>query len=163
MLAVRLWGRLAAETLAGCSLLPQGVQPPAAHFFSSRDRNSGEHPLEAAAAFFCEDHIRRVLNPLRLSSASHPRLHSTWQLIFTLLVPGFPASKVDSGVSLSCLLFASILQMHTQMLCVHVLISVWLVSFSNQSRIELLRRTVLENRSQLVTAVVRLSCGWWCC
>ena len=93
-LALRLWGRLPADVTAQCSVLPQGVQPPAADFFTTSRPAAARHPEDAAAAFFSAEHLAKVLEPLRSSTASHPRLHSVWTTVLALLIPGFTPSKV---------------------------------------------------------------------
>ena len=93
-MALRLWGRLPADVAAGCSVLPQGVQPPAVDFFTTSKPAAASHPEDAAAAFFSAEHLAKVLEPLRSSTSSHPRLHSVWTTVLALLIPGFTPSKV---------------------------------------------------------------------
>ena len=98
LLALHLWSRCNSELLAKCPLLPSGAQPPVKGFFTSTTAEAADHPVAAAEAFFAASHLQKILMPLRLSSASHPRLHSLWPTLFALLVPGFTAAKVSKAV-----------------------------------------------------------------
>ena len=94
LLTLRLWGRCSSELVSKCPLLPAGVQPPAKDFFAVNAAEASDHPAAVAEAFFAGTHLEKILLPLRLSSSSHPRLHSLWPTLLALLIPGFTASKV---------------------------------------------------------------------
>lgn len=92
LLAIRLWAVMPADVRRSCPLLPVGCTPPPADFF--RAGAGGGDASEAAAAFFTPQHVRALLPVLRLTSQSHPRLHSVWPTLLALLLPGFTADKV---------------------------------------------------------------------
>ncbi len=102
LLALRLWSRCSPAFVAQCPLLPSGVQPPSKGFFTAKTAETADHPVAAAEAFFAGPHLQKALTALRLSSSSHPRLHSLWPTLFALLIPGFTASKVRHLTSLHC-------------------------------------------------------------
>lgn len=58
LLAVRLWGRMPAERVAQCALLPAGAPPPPADFFTRTTRDGERDASEAAAAFFSTGHLQ---------------------------------------------------------------------------------------------------------
>ena len=58
LLAVRLWGRMPAERVAECALLPACAPPPPADFFTRTTRNGEHNASEAAAAFFSRGHLQ---------------------------------------------------------------------------------------------------------
>ena len=94
LVALRLWGSLPASTLQAISLLPSQVQPPPEGFFQPSETPKSADATAAAAAFFSEQHLQKILPILRASSSSHPRLHTVWPTLLALLLPGFTAVKV---------------------------------------------------------------------
>ena len=95
LLALRLWSRCSPEMVNQCPLLPSNVKPMPQNFFTEDRPEASSHPAAAAEAFFSAGHLQKILTPLRLSTASHPRLHSLWPSLFALLIPGFTPFKVD--------------------------------------------------------------------
>lgn len=93
LLALHLWPSLPKSLLQEVKLLPADTKPPPKGYFTDPDTLK-DLAAPAAAAFFTEQHLQRLLPVLRASSSSHPRLHSVWLTIFALLLPGFTAVKV---------------------------------------------------------------------
>ena len=100
LLALRLWHRLPADVCAACPWLPAGNAAPPAALFDATDSlargngsGNGGATGAAATAFFTEQHLRQILPALRTSTHSHPRLHSVWPTLLTLLLPGFTLDK----------------------------------------------------------------------
>ena len=93
-LVLRLWSRSSPDFIATCPLIPPKAAPPSKTFFTNSKPDAGNHPVDAADALFSPSHLQRLLSPLRLSSASHPRLHLIWPTLLALLIPGFTSSKV---------------------------------------------------------------------
>lgn len=93
LLALHLWPSLPQSLLHDIKLLPAGAEPPPTDYFTNADAHK-DLAGPAAAAFFAEKHLQKLLPVLRASSSSHPRLHSVWPTILALLLPGFTAVKV---------------------------------------------------------------------
>jgi hypothetical protein len=95
LLAVRLWGRLPADLVAACPLLPPGCsRPPPPTLFTAPSASAGKAAGPAAAALFSVPRLQVLVPALRGSTHSHPRLHSVWPTLLALLVPGFNPDKV---------------------------------------------------------------------
>ncbi|KAL3135482.1 hypothetical protein ABBQ38_005962 [Trebouxia sp. C0009 RCD-2024] len=92
LLALHLWPSLPQSLLRNIKLLPAGAEPPPTGYFTNPDAPT-DLAGPAAAAFFAEKHLQKLLPVLRASSGSHPRLHSVWPTILALLLPGFTAVK----------------------------------------------------------------------
>lgn len=93
LLALHLWPSLPQPLLPDINLLPPGARPPPTGYFTNPDTPK-DLAGPAAAAFFAEKHLQKLLPVLRATSSSHPRLHSVWLTILALLLPGFTAVKV---------------------------------------------------------------------
>lgn len=83
LLALRLWPHLPPKILKRGALLPKGIEAPPSDFGISNGKSTA-----AAAAFFSAEHLSKLSAVLKSSSASHPRLHSVWDAIIALLLPG---------------------------------------------------------------------------
>ncbi|KAL3158646.1 hypothetical protein ABBQ32_011390 [Trebouxia sp. C0010 RCD-2024] len=97
LLALHLWPSLPQSLLHDIKLLPAGAEPPPTDYFTNADAHK-DLAGPAAAAFFAEKHLQKLLPVLRASSSSHPRLHSVWPTILALLLPGFTAVKDADAV-----------------------------------------------------------------
>ena len=73
-----LWARMPADLAAKCPLLPGPCRDP-----------TMAPAGPAAADFFQPHYLEAILPALQATSASHPRLHSLWDPLLSLLLPGF--------------------------------------------------------------------------
>ncbi|KAK9827786.1 hypothetical protein WJX74_002012 [Apatococcus lobatus] len=80
--AFMLWGRMPEALAAKCPLLPGLCRDPTLAPAGS-----------AAADFFQPHYLQAILPALQATSASHPRLHSLWEPLLSLLLPGFQVAK----------------------------------------------------------------------
>lgn len=93
LLALHLWPVLPAALRKRCQLLPKGAAPPSRALFRAAGgaeptaRSSADDA--AAAAFFAPAHLACVVEAVKGSSSAAPRLHSVWQHVLRLLLPGF--------------------------------------------------------------------------
>lgn len=98
LLALRLWPRLPPAVAAACPLLPSGVKAKLPRgLFTDPAAASSKGAAAAAAAFFSKQHLGALLPALRATTAAHPRLHSVWPTLLSLLIPGFSADKVRAA------------------------------------------------------------------
>ncbi len=87
-----LWPKLPPATLRACKLLPANTPPPPSELFL---HNRAPSPAVAAAAaataagFFSPTHLKAIQPLLLATSAAHPRMHTLWQYLLPLLLPGF--------------------------------------------------------------------------
>lgn len=95
-----LWPKLPPATLRACKLLPANTPPPPSELFL---HNTAPSPAVAAAAaataagFFSSAHLKAIQPLLLATSAAHPRMHTLWQYLLPLLLPGFvPYRHLDS-------------------------------------------------------------------
>ena len=93
MLALRLWPSLPPDLVSGCPMLPGGCPAPGPGTFTgTQDAQSAS---AAGLAFMTPAHLSRVGEALADASASHPRVHSVWLTLLSLLIPGFTPVKVS--------------------------------------------------------------------
>ncbi|GIL59964.1 hypothetical protein Vafri_14611, partial [Volvox africanus] len=104
LLALVLWPKLPGSLLQTCHLLPANTPPPPAELFfgASAVRGGVLSPAAAAAAaltaagLFSREHLQLLTPALLATSGSHPRMHTLWQYLLPLLLPGFrPHRKMD--------------------------------------------------------------------
>ena len=94
MLALRLWPFLPADLVSGCPMLPSGCPTPGSGAFTgAQDAQSAS---AAGLAFMTPAHLSAVGEALADASASHPRVHSVWLTLLSLLIPGFTPVKVKA-------------------------------------------------------------------
>ena len=92
LLALRMWPFMPAELLSECPMLPSGCPAPSAGAFTGSD--NARSVSTAGAAFMTAQHLRSLSGVLADASASHPRIHSVWLTLLSLLIPGFTPVKV---------------------------------------------------------------------
>ena len=91
---MRLWPYMPSDLLSECPLLPKNCPVPSPGAYSGlQDVKSAS---TAGAAFMTSSHLSSVSSALAEGSASHPRVHSVWLTLLTLLIPGFTPVKVSS-------------------------------------------------------------------
>jgi DNA polymerase phi len=100
--ALHLWPHLPVALRTECALLPDS-QPPTRALFLPDGGAGGVGDVDmgdgggvrphadaaAAAAFFAPQHLRKLEQAAQQSSVATPRLHSMWQHVLRLLIPGF--------------------------------------------------------------------------
>ena len=92
LLALRMWPFMPADLLSECPMLPRGCPAPSAGAFTgSEDARSAS---TAGATFMNAQHLDSLSGALADASASHPRVHSVWLTLLSLLIPGFTPIKV---------------------------------------------------------------------
>ena len=95
MLALRLWPFLPQDLVSGCPMLPGGC--PAFGPGTFTGLQDAQPASAAGMAFMAPAHLSRVGEALVDASASHPRVHSVWLTLLSLLIPGFTPVKVSSS------------------------------------------------------------------
>jgi DNA polymerase phi len=98
-LALHLWPRLPKAVAKRCPLLPRGQAPSAGLFTAGGSHTYTEADAAAAAAFFAPKHLSQLTEVVRQSSSAMPRLHSVWQHMLRLLLPGFAMRHGDAPPS----------------------------------------------------------------
>ncbi len=95
MLALRVWPLMPPDLISECPMLPDNCPAPSVGAFTgSQDVQSAS---TAGLAFMTPAHLSSVGEALADASASHPRVHSVWLTLLSLLIPGFTPVKVGSG------------------------------------------------------------------
>ena len=87
--ALHLWPHLPEATRKRCQLLPDCPGASPTLFVSNGECGRASQDDAAAAAFFKPQHLHQLLDVVRQSSGTMPRLHSMWQHLLCLLLPGF--------------------------------------------------------------------------
>lgn len=91
MLALRLWPFMPPSLISECRMLPRDCPAPSPGAFTgAKDAKSAS---TAGAAFMTGPYLSSLRGALA-DSASHPRIHSVWLTLLSLLIPGFTPVKV---------------------------------------------------------------------
>jgi DNA polymerase phi len=97
VLALHFWRFMPQKLRTDCAMLPavDGVTPSSDLFTRGRAvENQDDGAI--AAAFFTKDHLRALVPVLNSSVHAHPRLHTIWSMLLTLLLPGYSPSDPGS-------------------------------------------------------------------
>ena len=98
-----MWPFMPADLLSDCPMLPRGCPTPSAGAFTGSDDTRSAST--AGAAFMTAQHLDGLSGALADASASHPRIHSVWLTLLSLLIPGFTPVKVRECHQQQCFLY----------------------------------------------------------
>ncbi|GLC57322.1 hypothetical protein PLESTB_001211700 [Pleodorina starrii] len=110
LLALVLWPKLPPSAVRACRLLPPDTPPPPRELFAPPGSGAGGAAAAApsaataaaaaatAAGLFRREHLQTLAPALLASSAAHPRLHTLWQYLLALLLPGFRPNRNNADL-----------------------------------------------------------------
>ena len=95
MLALRVWPLMPPDLISECPMLPNNCPAPSVGAFTGSQ--NVQSASTAGLAFLTPAYLSSVGEALADASASHPRVHSVWLTLLSLLIPGFTPVKVRSS------------------------------------------------------------------
>ena len=104
-LTLRLWPMLPKDIAIRCPIIP-GKQCASMDLVNRRAKGMkkfSNSDLKVSQSFFTRDNLTKVHSFMGNTTYSHPRLHSSWEALLNILIPGYGAQSIKSKVDLGCL------------------------------------------------------------
>ena len=101
-LGIHLWPLMPRDFCVGCRLLPENSFP-SIEFITDRFEKQSAFSTETSIAsekFFSNKHLEFISECLKMTTSSHPRMHSCWESMLYLLIPGYGSNRINHKINL---------------------------------------------------------------
>lgn len=102
-LGINLWPVMHKEFNVVCKILPDKCILPKTDFITNNlleEQAFSDETSRASGKFFSKDHLTSILGCLKMTTYSHPRMHSCWESMLQLLLPGYRKQEINNTANL---------------------------------------------------------------